>query len=119
MEQAEQVFQESLDELLGLLKANETVLAYQAAEADIQKIPFLRDLARQMKAYQQEAVLFQKIEKAQAYEDSDQKAGLIQEELDQMPIVQDYRNKMQDASDLLQYVTKTLEAKINEELRHD
>lgn len=41
------------------------------------------------------------------------------ESLDKLPIVQDYRAKMQDASDLLQYVTKTLEEKINEELGND
>ena len=34
---------------------------------------------------------------------------LIQHELENLPIVQDYRQKMQDASDLIQYVTKSIE----------
>ena len=43
----------------------------------------------------------------------------MEKELVDSPLVQDYRNKMQDASDLLQYVTKTLEEKINKELTND
>ena len=78
----------------------------------------ISDLARQMKAYQQEAVLFQKIEKQRAYEEAGEQADLIQHELENLPIVQDYRQKMQDASDLIQYVTKSIEERINEELRH-
>ena len=75
-------------------------------------------LSLQMKAYQQEAVLFQKIEKQRAYEEAGEQADLIQNELENLPIVQNYRQKMQDASDLIQYVTKSIEEKINEELRH-
>ena len=74
--------------------------------------------SRWMKAYQQEAVLFQKIEKQRAYEEAGEQADLIQNELENLPIVQDYRQKMQDASDLIQYVSKSIEEKINEELRH-
>ena len=52
-----------------------------------------------MKAYQQEAVLFQKIEKQRAYEEAGEQADLIQHELENLHFVQDYRQKMQDASD--------------------
>jgi cell fate (sporulation/competence/biofilm development) regulator YmcA (YheA/YmcA/DUF963 family) len=43
-------------------------------------------------------------------------ADQLQEELSDLPIVKDYRAKMQDASDLVQYITNSLETKINEEL---
>ena len=61
---------------------------------------------------------FQKIEKQRADEEAGEQADLIQHELENLPIVQDYRQKMQDASDLIQYVTKSIEERINEELRH-
>ena len=41
-----------------------------------------------MKAYQQEAVSFQKIEKQRAYEEAGEQADLIQHELENLPIVQ-------------------------------
>ena len=101
-----------------LLKHHEAVVAFQEAEKAIKQVPQISHLAGQMKAYQQEAVLFQKIEKQRAYEEAGEQADLIQHELENLPIVQDYRQKMQDASDLIQYVTKSIEERINEELRH-
>ena len=117
MKTPHQDFQKAKEELIDLLKHHEAVLAFQEAEKAIGQIPQISSMAGQMKAYQQEAVLFQKIEKQRAYEAGEQ-ADLIQNELENLPIVQDYRQKMQDASDLIQYVTKSIEEKINEELRH-
>ena len=118
MKTPHQDFQKAKEELIDLLKNHEAVLAFQEAEKAIGQIPQISSLAGQMKAYQQEAVLFQKIEKQCAYEEAGEQADLIQNELENLPIVQDYRQKMQDASDLIQYVTKSIEEKINEELRH-
>ena len=112
-----QDLQKAKEELIDLLKHHEAVLAFQEAEKAIGQVPQISHLAGQMKAYQQEAVLFQKIEKQRAYEEAGEQADLIQHELENLPIVQDYRQKMQDASDLIQYVTKSIEERINEELR--
>ncbi len=59
-----QDLQKAKEELIDLLKHHEAVLAFQEAEKAIGQVPHL---AGQMKAYQQEAVLF-KIEKQRAYE---------------------------------------------------
>ena len=115
MKTPHQDLQKAKEELIDLLKHHEAVLAFQEAEEAIGQVSHL---AGQMKAYQQEAVLFQKIEKQRAYEEAGEQADLIQNELENLPIVQDYRQKMQDASDLIQYVTKSIEERINEELRH-
>ena len=69
-----------------------------------------------MKAYQQEAVLYQKIDKQVEKEKAGEQADQLQKDLSELPIVKDYRDKMQDASDLVQYITNSLETKINEEL---
>ena len=58
-----QDFQKAKEELIDLLKLLEAVLAFQEAEESIGQIPQISDLAGQMKAYKQEADLFQKIEK--------------------------------------------------------
>ena len=112
-------FKEALNQLIELLQEHDSVQAFQAVEKKIKALPELNKVAHDMKGYQQDAVLFQRIEKSKAQKEADQKAQKMGESLDQLPIVQDYRTKMQDASDLLQYVTKTLEEKINEELGND
>ena len=112
-------FEEALNQLIELLQEHDSVQAFQAVEKKIKALPELNKVAHDMKGYQQDAVLFQRIEKSKAQKEADQKAQKMGESLDQLPIVQDYRAKMQDASDLLQYETKTLEEKINEELGND
>ena len=70
-----------------------------------------------MKAINKKQCFFKKLEKQRAYEEAGEQADLIQHELE-IAYCQDYRQKMQDASDLIQYVTKSIEERINEELRH-
>lgn len=110
--------QEEIAVLQNLLASHESVRAYQAAEAKIQALPDLQELSGQMKAFQQEAVLFDKIDKPNAARYAARQADDLEHNLSELPIVQDYREKMQDASDLLQYVTKTIEEKVNKELTH-
>lgn len=109
-------FDESVEALLEAIRKHDSIQAFKKAEQHIKKLPELEHLAHKMKAYQQDAFLFQKIEKDQAASKAGQEADKLEQELSQLPVVQDYRDKMQDASDLLQYITKTLEKKINEEL---
>ena len=59
MKTPHQDFQKAKEELIDLLKHHEAVLAFQEAEKAIGQIPQISYLAGQMKAYQQEAVLFQ------------------------------------------------------------
>lgn len=72
-----QDLQKAKEELIDLLKHHEAVLAFQDAEKAIGQVPQISHLAGQMKAYQQEAVLFQKIEKQRAYEEAGEQADLF------------------------------------------
>ena len=87
-EHSHQDLQKAKEELIDLLKHHEAVLAFQESEKAIGQVPQISHLAGQMKAYQQEAVLFQKIEKQRAYEEAGEQADLIQHELENLPIVQ-------------------------------
>ncbi|AWN62481.1 YlbF family regulator [Streptococcus sobrinus] len=107
---------QAVKDLQELLAQHESVQAFQAVEAKVKAQPDLNHLAHDMKAYQQEAVLYEKLEKNRAADQSGQAADRLNQELSDLPLVQDYRVKMQDASDFLQYVTKTLEEKINKGL---
>lgn len=47
---------------------------------------------------------------------SSNKAKELEYHLNHQPVIDDYREKMQDASDLIQYITKRIEEQLNEEL---
>ncbi|MFC3927022.1 YlbF family regulator [Streptococcus caprae] len=111
-----QAYDEAVAHLKYLLAEHSTVKDFQAIEAKIAELTDLPQQVHQMKAYQQEAVLYQKTGKEQALAETDLKVDQLEKDLLELPIVLDYRQKMQDASDLLQYVTKSLEEKINEEI---
>lgn len=109
-------YNQAVEHLVETIQKHDSVVEFQKAEKKIKEFPELDSLVKEMKAYQQEAVLFQKIDKAVAEKAAGMHADQLQEELSELPIVKDYRDKMQDASDLIQYITNSLEMKINEEL---
>ncbi|MBM7641939.1 YlbF family regulator [Streptococcus loxodontisalivarius] len=111
-------YDQALERLKGLLEKHETVQAFKKSQNKIKQLPGLTDDVIQMKAYQQEAVLLQKMDKPKASASKEEASQKLQQSLDQLPLVQTYRSQMQDASDLLSHITKRIEDKINEELAH-
>ena len=109
-------YDKAAENLLQAIKQHDSVRYFQKAEQKIKAFPELEQQVDKMKAYQQEAVLYQKIDKQVAKEKAGEQADQLQKDLSELPIVKDYRDKMQDASDLVQYITNSLETKINEEL---
>lgn len=110
--------EQALNTLKSALNKHESVEEFKLAQAKIKELPDLALLSGKMKAFQQEAVLYDKIGKPKAASQSANQADQLEHRLSDLPIVADYREKLQDASDLLQYVTKSIEEKVNEELTH-
>lgn len=112
-------YDRAVDKLVQAIQKHDSVQEFQKVEQKIKTFPELDSLVDDMKAYQQEAVLYHKIDKLVAEKVAGKQADQLQKDLSDLPIVKDYRNKMQDASDLVQYITKNLETKINEELTNN
>lgn len=112
-------YDQAVDKLVQAIQKHDSVQEFQKVEQKIKTFPELDSLVDDMKAYQQEAVLYHKIDKLVAEKAAGKQADQLQKDLSDFPIVKDYRNKMQDASDLVQYITKNLETKINEELTNN
>lgn len=112
-------YDQAVDKLVQAIQKHDSVQEFQKVEQKIKTFPELDSLVDDMKAYQQEAVLYHKIDKLVAEKAAGKQADQLQKDLSDLPIVKDYRNKMQDASDLVQYITKNLETKINEELTNN
>ncbi|MBA2795184.1 YlbF family regulator [Streptococcus porcinus] len=113
------LYDNSLKQLLDTIEKHPSVQAYKQIDEQMKENPELTALAFEMKKNQQKAILFDKIEKKQAAEQSLTLAENLEENIIDQPLVTEYREKMQDASDLLQYITKTIEEKINKEVRND
>ena len=95
-------YDKAVENLLQAIKQHDSVRYFQKAEQKIKAFPELEQQVDKMKAYQQEAVLYQKIDKQVAKEKAGEQADQLQKDLSELPIVKDYRDKMQDASDLVQ-----------------
>lgn len=109
-------YQNALKDLIVAINAHPSITAYKEAKQQLSQLDQFEDQAYQMKRYQQEAELFQKIAKNQAAAVSSNKAKELEHHLNHQPVIDDYREKMQDASDLIQYITKRIEEQLNEEL---
>ncbi|MGT2933684.1 YlbF family regulator [Streptococcus catagoni] len=112
-------YDNALEQLLLAINNHSSIIAYKRVEKKINSSAEIQKMVYDMKKKQQDAVIFDKIEKSQASQIAMDASKKLEEELLDRPIIDDYRDKMQDASDLIQYVTKTIEEKINKELKDD
>ncbi|MGT2744541.1 YlbF family regulator [Streptococcus phocae subsp. phocae] len=108
-------YQATLNQLIEAICKHDSIIAYQKAHDRLMQTSY-HQKAYQMKRHQQDSHLFQKISKNQAAKVSETSAKYLEAELNSLPLIVDYRDKMQDASDLLQYITKTIENKLNKEI---
>ncbi|WP_159545852.1 YlbF family regulator [Streptococcus halichoeri] len=105
----------ALAHLITRLKQHPSILAYHAAKQELDQLPALSKKAYEMKVKQQDGIIFTHIAKDLAAEQSLQRAQSLARELDQHPLVEAYRAKMQDASDLLHHITQMIEEELNKE----
>lgn len=109
-------YNQAVDKLVQAIQNHDSVRDFQEIEQKMKRLPELENTVNTMKAYQQDAVLYHKIDKPTAEKTAVHQAEKLEKEVSNLPIVKDYREKMQDASDLIQYITKSLEEKINKGL---
>lgn len=105
-----------VDALVKLMRELDYVQAFQKAEVLLREDEAVWADYEKMKDLQQEAVLYNKLGKSQAFKESSQAAQRIEKSLKTKLLVQDYSARMEDVNDLLQYVTGEIERKVNEML---
>lgn len=107
----------ALEQLRNKVSDIDYVQEFQRLEALIKSDKEIWTQEEKMKDLQKEGILFQKIDKHQAYETTMGEARAIEEELNANPLIRQYRSKLEDVSDLLQYITGELEDRINNSLQ--
>lgn len=108
-------YDDALNQLVDKIQNHQSVSEFKVIEKKINENPLYSKQIYQMKKNQQNAFLFKQVEKNKAEKMAINVATKIKENIEDQPIVEDYRDKLQNASDLLQYITKSIEDKVNEE----
>lgn len=103
----------ALEKLTQKISQLDYVRDFRVAENRLHLETTLWNDYEQMKALQKDAILYQQIGKIQAFQETSHRAQMIENHLKQNPLIEDYYIKMQDVNDLLQYITNSIETKVN------
>lgn len=87
----------------------ETVQYYKQVEAQIHQNKHIAEQMNTLKQQQKQSVNLQNYDKPVAYQRSEETIQAIQTEIDDMPIVSEFRQAQREANDAIQFIIKTLE----------
>ncbi|MFD0049393.1 RicAFT regulatory complex protein RicA family protein [Actinomycetes bacterium NPDC127524] len=91
-------------DLAQMISETEEVDFFKRAEAQINENQKVREMIASIKSLQKQAVNFQHYGKEQAYRQVQDKIDALEKELDELPIVQEFKQSQVDVNDLLQMV---------------
>lgn len=101
-------------ELAEMIATTEEVDFFKSAEAQINENQKVRNLIASIKGLQKQAVNLQHYGKEQAYNDVQAKINALEQELDELPIVQQFKQSQVDVNDLLQMVASQVSNKVTD-----
>ncbi|MBB5171993.1 RicAFT regulatory complex protein RicA family protein [Texcoconibacillus texcoconensis] len=111
--------QEVLDQaktLAQVIAETEEVEFFKKAEQKINENVRVQELIAQIKKYQKEAVNLQHYEKAEALKEVEAKINELHDEVDSIPVVQEFKQSQSDVNGLLQLVSTTISNTVTDEI---
>ncbi|BBD90169.1 RicAFT regulatory complex protein RicA family protein [Staphylococcus caprae] len=102
------------DTLANRINNLEIVKDYQTIEKQIHNNKTIENKMKNLKKQQKQSVNFQNYGKDNAFQQSENQIHHIEDEINQLPIVEEFRSAQYDANDLLQMMIKTMEDRLNE-----
>ncbi|MBS4207522.1 RicAFT regulatory complex protein RicA family protein [Bacillus sp. FJAT-50079] len=107
---------EKARELAKMIAETEEVDFFKRAEAQINENQKVREMIASIKSLQKQAVNFQHYDKERALNLVEAKIENLEKELDEIPIVQEFKQSQVDVNDLLQLVTSAISNKVTDEI---
>jgi len=107
---------EKTNELAKMLAETEEVDFFKKAEASINQNDKVQRLIQQIKLLQKESVNLQHYQKQEAYQENEGKIDELMNQLDEIPIVQEFKQSQVDVNDLLQYISITISNRVTDEI---
>lgn len=103
-------------ELAKMIAETEEVDFFKRAEAQINENKKVREMIASIKSLQKQAVNFQHYDKQRALELVEEKIESLEKEIDEIPIVQEFKQSQTDVNDLLQLVASAISNKVTDEI---
>jgi cell fate (sporulation/competence/biofilm development) regulator YmcA (YheA/YmcA/DUF963 family) len=107
---------ERAKQLAKMIAESEEVDFFKKAEAKIHENEKVRELIASIKSLQKQAVNFQHYEKTEALKKTEEKIEQLEKELDDIPVVQQFKESQIDVNDLLQIVANTISNTVTDEV---
>ncbi len=107
---------ERAKELAQMIADTEEVEYFQRAEAQINENQKIKEMVASVKSLQKQAVNFQHYGKTEALKKTEAKLDAILAELDEIPIVQEFKTSQSNVNDLLQLVSSYISKTVTDEI---
>lgn len=108
-----------VDKLLSLLLAQDDIQAFRQIQQRTKENKQLQRLEEAIKQAQKDAVLFGHYQKPEAQKEALAKADALTKEFNDRPIVAAYRERLNRADEILQYVSKEIQRQVNEAIEEE
>ncbi|GLY10407.1 RicAFT regulatory complex protein RicA family protein [Bacillus badius] len=103
-------------ELAKMIAETEEVAFFKEAEAKIHENQKVREKIASMKSLQKQAVNFQHYGKTEALKMVEEKMMKIEQELDEIPVVQQFKESQVEVNDILQIVTSAISNTVTDQI---
>lgn len=103
-------------ELARMIAETDEVDFFKKAEAHIHENPRVKALIADIKGFQKQAVNLQHYGKREALKKVEEKIASIEEELDAIPIVQEFKQSQLEVNELLQLIASTISNTVTNEI---
>jgi len=103
-------------ELAKMVAETEEVDFFKRAEAQIQSNEKVSMLISSIKGLQKQAVNFQHYGKPEALKKTEDKIAKLEAELDEIPVVQQFKESQLEVNDLLQIIASTISNTVTDEI---
>ncbi|MCM3594217.1 RicAFT regulatory complex protein RicA family protein [Metabacillus idriensis] len=103
-------------ELAQMVADTKEVEFFKKAEEQINENQKIREKVASIKSLQKQAVNFQHYSKQEALKQVEDKIDKIQAELDELPIIQEFKESQVEVNDLLQLIAVTISNHVTDEI---
>lgn len=107
---------EKAHEIASMIAQTEEVEFFKRAEAQINANQKVKEKIASLKSLQKQAVNFQHLGKEKALKLVESKITAIEAEIDELPIVQEFKQSQGDVNNLLQLVAHSISNKVTNEI---
>ncbi|SOC38334.1 RicAFT regulatory complex protein RicA family protein [Ureibacillus acetophenoni] len=107
---------EKAKEIAHMIANTEQVDFFKKAEAQINENQFVREKIASLKTLQKQAVNFQHLGKERALKLVEGKIEAIEKEIDELPIVQEFKQSQFEVNNLLQLVSNAIANSVTDEV---